>query len=64
MARIILMDQFHLSIYAPRGLSGQEYDSIRHTLDAPLFRVGLRRVVRRFCRREPSLARVRVRLTR
>ena len=64
MARGILMEAFHLPVYAPRGLPAHEYDSIRHTLDDAHFRVGLRRAVRRFCRRHPSLDRVRVRLTR
>ena len=64
MARAILMEEFHLPIYAPRGLPNQEYDAIRRTLDDAHFQLGLRRVVRRFCRRHPSLGRVRVRLTR
>ena len=64
MARAILMEEFHLPLYAPRGLPGQEYNAIRRTLDGAHFRVGLRRVVRRFCRRQPSLARVRVQFTR
>ena len=64
MARSILMEELHLTVYAPYGLPDQEYDAIRRTLDGAHFRVGLRRVVRRFCRRQPSLARVRVQLTR
>ena len=64
MAKGILIEEFHLPVYAPRGLPAHEYDSIRRTLDDAHFRVGLRRAVRRFCRRQPSLARVRVRLTR
>ena len=64
MARAVLMEAFHLPIYAPGGLPDQEYDAIRSTLDDAHFRVGLRRVVRRFCRRQALLARVRVQLTR
>ena len=64
MARAILTEEFHLPLYAPRGLPDQEDDGIRRTLDDAHFRVGLRGAVPRFCRRQPSLARVRFQLTR
>jgi hypothetical protein len=64
MAKTILMDQFHVSISAPRGLPASTYRTIRHTLDDAGFHAALRRSIRSVCVRYPGLDRARVILSR
>ena len=64
VARLLLMDEFHVTARAPRGLSDTEYDAIRQTLDDEQFQSGLRRAVRAVFRQYPQLSKVRVRVTR
>lgn len=64
MARPILMEEFHLTAYAPRGLSEADYDAIHRALSSSALRRRLRRAVRRVLRRHPALNRVQVTLTR
>jgi hypothetical protein len=64
MARAILVDQFHVTVLAQRGLRAGEYDELRRTLDEPRFRAALRRAARKVFRRYPSLAKVRVLVSR
>jgi hypothetical protein len=64
MARTILIDEFHLSIRAPRGLREPEYGAMRKTLDDRRFQSDLRRAVRGVFRRYPTLTRARARLSR
>ena len=47
MNRHVLMDEFHLSLLAPRTLSAAECDALRRTLDDAHFHALLRRAVRR-----------------
>ena len=63
MATAIPMREFHLTIFAPRGLRAAEYDALRRTLDGAGLRAKLGRVVRGVLRR-PSLSKVRVTITR
>jgi hypothetical protein len=46
MAKAIVMDEFHLTIYAPRGLPKSKYDALRQALEGPLFQADLRRAIR------------------
>jgi hypothetical protein len=64
MARRIVMDEFHLTVYAPGGLSAPEYEAIRRALDEPELHAALARAARRVLRRSPPLRPVRVRLSR
>jgi hypothetical protein len=64
MAKRILLDEFHLTVYAPGGLGEPEYDAIRPALDEPELHAALARAVRRDLRRSPPLSPVRVRLSR
>jgi hypothetical protein len=64
MAKVVLLDEFHLSVFAPRGLSEAEFDTIYRTLNDAGFHAELRRAVREVVRQRPTLARVRVRLSR
>jgi hypothetical protein len=64
VAKGILMEEFHVSVYAPRGLPAVEYDAMRQVLTDAGFLAALRLAVRRVFRRHPPLDQVRVRLTR
>ena len=64
MAKGILMEEFHVTAYAARGLPTAEYDAMRQVLTDAGFLAALRRAVRRVFRRHPPLDQVRVRLTR
>ncbi len=58
MMKAMQMEQYHVTVYAPRGLPEVEYDAMHRTLIDPHFRLELRRAVRRVVRRHPSLRRV------
>ena len=64
VAKCILMEAFHLTVYAPRGLPAQEFDAMRQALDDPLFHARLRRIFRRVACRHPTLSKAKVRLSR
>ena len=64
MAKLILIEEFHLSLFAPRGLSEPEYDAIRQVLDEASFQADLARAVRKLMRRYPALSKVRVKISR
>jgi len=64
MAKRIPMEEFHLTLYAPGGLSEPEYEAIRRALDDPRLHTALARAARRVLRRSPPLSPVRVRLSR
>jgi hypothetical protein len=64
VAKRIVTEEFHLTVRAPHGLPQSEYDAIRQALDDPHFHNELRRAVRGVVRRQPSLAKVKVAVTR
>jgi hypothetical protein len=64
MTKAILVDQLHLIVLAPRGLSDTEYDAMSRTVDSLGFRRCLGRVVRALCRLYPALATARIKLSR
>jgi hypothetical protein len=64
MQNHVAMEQFHLTVTVPRGLRAAEYGAICRTLDGAAFRSGLRKAARTVVGRYPSLAKVRVTLTR
>jgi hypothetical protein len=64
VAKDILIDEFHLTVRAPRGLPDAEYDAMRLALDGKPFRARLRRAVRRVFGMFPALGKVRVKLSR
>ena len=63
MSKAILMDEFHVGVFVPRGLRKAEYGAICRTLDGARFRARLRRAVRDACRRYPSLHKVKITVT-
>jgi len=60
MTRTILMDQYSLSVLAPRGLAEAEYRGIRKALNQVGFRRALTRAIRKVFRGDPRLQKVRV----
>jgi hypothetical protein len=64
MAKAILMDEIHVTLFAPRGLRGEEYDAIHRTLTDRRFRGDPRRTVGEVVRRYPSVRMIRVTVTR
>jgi hypothetical protein len=64
MAKGIMIDEYHLTVLAPRDLPERRYQTIRQTLDGRGFQRALRRAVRAVIRQYPSLDKVRMRLSR
>jgi hypothetical protein len=63
VAKAILMDEFHITVYALHGLAPPEYDAIRQVLDASRFKVALRRAVRTVLRQYLPWDKLRVTVT-
>jgi hypothetical protein len=63
VAKALLMDEFHITVYALRGLAPPDYDVIRQVLDAAHFKVALRRAVRTILRQHLPWDKVRVTVT-
>lgn len=63
MAKALLMDEFHITVYALRGLAPPDYDAIRQVLDASRFKVALGRAVRAVLRQQLPWDKVRVTVT-
>ena len=64
MARFILIDELHLTVYAPCGLPVAEYDAITRALSGGRLRRQLLRSIQRVLRRHAALHKVRLTLTR
>ena len=66
MAKYLLIEEIHIRISVPQGLSVRSVDAIRLRLSSARFDGALRRLLRRFVRRYPPLrqVQVRVRVTR
>ena len=64
MAKMILIDEFHVAMFVPRGLDESEYQAIRRALDSRRFRTDLSQAVREVFRRYPALRKVPVRISR
>ena len=64
MARLILVDEFHMAVRVPRGLPDPECAAVRGTPDAKPFRAAPGRAVGGVLRRHPSLDHARVAVSR
>jgi hypothetical protein len=64
MTRVILMEEFHVTVYAPRGLREAIYDAMHRTLNGARFRAGLRGAVRKVLRKFPALHQAQVKVSR
>jgi hypothetical protein len=60
----LLLEEFHLTVRAPRDLSEGEYAAIRRTLDSRRFQARLAQAARAVARRSRSLGHVRLTLSR
>jgi hypothetical protein len=63
VAKALLMDQFHITVYALSGLAPSDYDAIRQALDASRFKLALRRAVRTVLRQHLPWDKVRATVT-
>lgn len=64
MARRVLLDELHVSVYVPAGLPDVESDAVKSALDDASFQAELRRAVRVVFRRYTALAKATVKLSR
>jgi hypothetical protein len=64
MGKAILLEEFHLTVFASKGLPEQEYDAIQETLKNQRFLSQLRSTVRTVFRQQPALGKVKVILSR
>lgn len=63
MAKQELIEEFHISVFVPRGLTGTEVRAIRRTLLSERFRARLGRAVAELLHQYPSLSMSRVTVT-
>ena len=64
MPKAILMDEFHVTFSAPRGLTEREYDAIYRTLHLQRFRRQLRQAVKGVAGRHRPLGTARIAISR
>ena len=64
MGKLVLVDEFHVSLRAPRDLQRVEFAALRRILNGPRFGAELRQAARLVARNYPALARVRVTVSR
>jgi hypothetical protein len=64
MPKRMLMEQFHLTMTVPAGLTTVEYEAMRRTLHRKRFQKSLREAVRKTIQRHPSLKKLRIALER
>lgn len=62
--KVVLMDEFHLTLFAPRKLLRAAFDAIHQTLDDLDLHARMRRSIHRLFRRYPALQKVRIRVSR
>lgn len=62
--KTIVMDELHITVSAPNSLRPAEYRSIRRALNRTGFRTALNRAVHAVFQRYPSLAKVRITISR
>jgi hypothetical protein len=63
MAKSILVEEYHVSVLAPRGLPDRAYLAMRRQLRDRRFQAALRQALGDLMRRHPSLNEVRIRLS-
>ena len=64
MARTVLMEEFHVTVLVPVGLSQMEYASIQRTLNTQRFRARLGKAIGALFRQHSSLKMAKVRISR
>lgn len=63
MARSVMFDQYHLSIFVRRGLPEQDYRAIRRVLKSTRFVIEMRRGVQAVINKYPALRKTRITVT-
>ena len=64
MSKMIVLDEFHVTLLVPPRIREAEAVAIKKVLDSKRFQRDLARAARAVLRRYPALRRVRVRLAR
>lgn len=64
MAKTIMIDEFHVTILVPAGLSKTEYAPVLRTLNSRRFQTRLRQAVSNVIRQHSSLKAVRFSISR
>lgn len=62
--RYVLLDEFQLSIRAPRGLGDESVEAIRAVIDDTVFQAKLRKAINGVVKEYPALSVVKVKLSR
>ena len=57
-----MMDEYHLRLFVPDRIDPSEARAVRRVLNSRRFHLGLKRAVRQFFGRYPSLAKVSIRI--
>jgi hypothetical protein len=60
----ILLEEYPISVYAPRGLPEAEYEAMNRTLTRRRFRARLQRVLQRIVQQHPSLLKSTIKVSR
>lgn len=60
MAKHIMVEQYHLNVFAPRKLPESDYEAMHRALSRGRFRVRLRRALQRVFRRYRTLSRAKI----
>ena len=63
MSKPLLIEEFHVTVFARRGLPDAEYNAMRRTLDDRRFQSDLRRAIRAVVRQYHSLSKARIKLS-
>ena len=63
MAKRILIEEFHLRVYAPRQLPEAEYEAMHQILIRRRFRVRLLRAMQKVCERYQTLSKIRLKIS-
>lgn len=64
MAKYLLLDEIHVAFLIPQDLPDRACTATQRALNGTRFRTDLRQCLRTVLRREPALAKVRLRVTR
>jgi hypothetical protein len=62
--KTFLMEEFHLSVFAPGGLPKTEYDAIRRALHDQRLKTRLRNAMREVFRHRSALKKTQIRISR
>ena len=64
MPKLLLLEEFHLSLRVPAGMADAECDIVRRVISSRAFRQRLLKALKRQVERHPALSNIRVAVTR